>query len=82
ADLVRLLSERIVWHAIATSLALGFSAALLAVFLSLALVAAREGHGHCGIDGDDHQWRHDKGIGEMAQQDKPARADDNGRHDE
>ncbi len=42
ADLVRLLSERIVWHAIATSLALGFSAALLAVFLSLALVAARE----------------------------------------
>lgn len=42
ADLGRLLSERTVWRAIATSLALGFCAALLSVLLSLALVAARE----------------------------------------
>jgi len=42
ADLVRLFSEAIVWRAIGTSLALGFSAALIALLLSLALVAARE----------------------------------------
>lgn len=42
ADLARLLGEAIVWRAIATSFALGFCAALLAVFLSLALAAARE----------------------------------------
>lgn len=42
ADLVRLLRERVVWRAIATSLALGFSAAILSVLLSLALVSARE----------------------------------------
>ncbi|WP_139973889.1 thiamine/thiamine pyrophosphate ABC transporter permease ThiP [Ochrobactrum sp. CGA5] len=42
ADLVRLLTERIVWRAIGTSLVLGFSAALLSVILSFALVSARE----------------------------------------
>ncbi|WP_374844479.1 thiamine/thiamine pyrophosphate ABC transporter permease ThiP [Brucella pituitosa] len=42
ADLVRLLSERTVWRAISTSIALGFSAALLSVILSLSLVIARE----------------------------------------
>lgn len=42
ADLARLLTERTVWRAIGTSLALGFSAALLSVILSLALVSARE----------------------------------------
>lgn len=42
ADLMRLLSERTVWRAIGTSLALGFSAALLSVILSLSLVIARE----------------------------------------
>lgn len=42
ADLIRLLSEAAVWRAIITSLVLGFSAALLAVLLSLAIVAARE----------------------------------------
>lgn len=42
ADLLRLLSEKTVWRAIGTSLALGFSAALLAVVLSLALVSTRE----------------------------------------
>lgn len=42
ADLIRLLSERTVWRAISTSLALGFSAALLSVILSLSLVIARE----------------------------------------
>ncbi|MBV2144768.1 thiamine/thiamine pyrophosphate ABC transporter permease ThiP [Falsochrobactrum sp. TDYN1] len=42
ADLVRLLSERIVWRAIGTSIVLGFSAAFLSVILSLALVIARE----------------------------------------
>ena len=42
ADLARLLSERTVWRAIGTSLALGFSAATLSVILSLALVSARE----------------------------------------
>ena len=42
ADLVRLLTEKTVWRAIGTSLALGFSAALLSVILSLALVSARE----------------------------------------
>lgn len=42
ADLIQLLSERTVWRAISTSLALGFSAALLSVILSLSLVIARE----------------------------------------
>lgn len=42
ADLMRLLSEAIVWRAIITSLLIGFSAALIAVLISLALVAARE----------------------------------------
>jgi len=42
ADLGRLLTERTVWRAIGTSLALGFCAALLSVILSLALVSARE----------------------------------------
>ncbi|WP_435658442.1 thiamine/thiamine pyrophosphate ABC transporter permease ThiP [Brucella pituitosa] len=42
ADLVRLLNERTVWRAISTSIALGFSAALLSVILSLSLVIARE----------------------------------------
>ena len=42
ADLIRLLSEHIVWRAISTSLVLGFSAALLSVILSLSLVIARE----------------------------------------
>ncbi|WP_407865747.1 thiamine/thiamine pyrophosphate ABC transporter permease [Phyllobacterium phragmitis] len=42
ADLGRLLSERTVWRAIATSLILGSVAAFFAVLLSLALVAARE----------------------------------------
>jgi len=42
ADLIRLLSEWTVWRAISTSIALGFSAALLSVILSLSLVIARE----------------------------------------
>ncbi|MEN5298882.1 thiamine/thiamine pyrophosphate ABC transporter permease ThiP [Brucella sp. TWI559] len=42
ADLVGLLREKTVWRAISTSLALGFSAALLSVILSLSLVIARE----------------------------------------
>ena len=42
ADLTRLLSEKIVWRAISTSMILGFSAAMLSVLLSFALVAARE----------------------------------------
>lgn len=41
SDLARLLGERAVWHAIGTSIVLGFSAALLALLLSLALVMAR-----------------------------------------
>ncbi|MEN5277538.1 thiamine/thiamine pyrophosphate ABC transporter permease [Brucella sp. TWI432] len=41
ADLVGLLREKTVWRAISTSLALGFSAALLSVILSLSLVIAR-----------------------------------------
>lgn len=42
ADLSRLLTEKAVWSAISTSLVLGFSAALVAITLSLALVAARQ----------------------------------------
>jgi len=42
ADFGRLLTEAPVWRAIGTSLSLGFSAALLSVILSLALVSARE----------------------------------------
>ncbi|HWT63496.1 MAG TPA: thiamine/thiamine pyrophosphate ABC transporter permease ThiP [Ochrobactrum sp.] len=42
ADLMRLLGERTVWRAISTSIALGFSAALLSAILSLSLVIARE----------------------------------------
>lgn len=42
ADLSRLLREPAVWNAIRTSVKLGFSAALLSVILSLALVMARE----------------------------------------
>ncbi|PYE88636.1 thiamine/thiamine pyrophosphate ABC transporter permease [Phyllobacterium leguminum] len=42
ADFARLFSDRSVWRAIATSLALGGAAALLSVILSLALVAARQ----------------------------------------
>lgn len=42
ADLSRLLREPAVWNAIKTSVKLGFSAAMLSVILSLALVMARE----------------------------------------
>jgi thiamine transport system permease protein len=42
ADFARLFSERAVWRAIITSLALGGAAAFLSVLLSLALVAARQ----------------------------------------
>ncbi|TPF74961.1 thiamine/thiamine pyrophosphate ABC transporter, permease protein [Brucella gallinifaecis] len=42
ADFMRLLSERTVWRAISTSIALGFSAAVLSTILSLTLVIARE----------------------------------------
>jgi thiamine transport system permease protein len=42
ADLLRLLSERLVWQAILTSLILGASAAALSLIISLALVMARE----------------------------------------
>ncbi|RCS24032.1 thiamine/thiamine pyrophosphate ABC transporter, permease protein [Phyllobacterium salinisoli] len=42
ADLGRLMSERVVWRAISTSLVLGATAAFVSVLLSLALVAGRE----------------------------------------
>lgn len=42
ADLARLMSESIVWRAIATSIVLGAAAALLSLALSLSLVIARE----------------------------------------
>lgn len=42
ADLSRLLSERLVWRAILTSLALGATAAALSLIISFALVTARE----------------------------------------
>nr|WP_210278085.1 thiamine/thiamine pyrophosphate ABC transporter permease [Phyllobacterium myrsinacearum] len=42
ADLLRLMTEFIVWRAILTSIVLGAGAALLSVLISLALVMARE----------------------------------------